>query len=96
MGDGPIFSPSWLIQTELERDRDWDQEKKWVALFHVCCSHCATYVGTYTLTLHSPSPGPGSVPVQALSEWAITMTKTKKNTLNKAVNIGRGLKKRYV
>ena len=29
--------------------------------------HTATYVGTYTLAFHSPSP----VQVQALSEWAI-------------------------
>ena len=35
--------------------------------------HTATYVGTYTLALHSHSPGPSPspVPVQALSEWAI-------------------------
>ena len=31
--------------------------------------HTATYVGTYTLALYSPSPGPG--PVQALPECAI-------------------------
>ena len=34
--------------------------------------HTATYVGTYTLALYSPGPGP----VQALSEWAIKLDAT--------------------
>ena len=33
--------------------------------------HTATYVGTYTIALYSPSPGPG--PIQAQYDWAINM-----------------------
>ena len=58
----------WLIQTELDRDRDRDQEKNGLHYF-MFDIHTATYLGTYTLALYSPGPGP----VQALSEWAISV-----------------------
>ena len=57
----------WLIQTELEWDREWDQEKNGLHYF-MFDIHTATYVGAYTLALYSPGPGPSPSPIQALSE----------------------------
>ena len=47
--------PSWLIQTEFERDRN--QEKNGLHYFMLDIP-TATYVGTYTLALYSPSSSP--------------------------------------
>ena len=44
--DAPVWVPLWLIQTELERDRERDHEK-WVALFYVWYSHCKLSGGIY-------------------------------------------------
>ena len=50
-----------MVHSEIERDRDQEKNGLHYFMFDV---HIATYVGTYTLALHSPSP----IPVQALSE----------------------------
>ena len=51
-----LNKPLWLIQTELERDQEWDQGKMGCTIF-MFDIHTATYVGTYTLALYSPGPG---------------------------------------
>ena len=65
------------------------QELKWDRdHYFIFDIHTATYVGSYTWALYSPSPGPGTGPVQALSEWAIIHTVRQRTKTGKGNGIG--------